>query len=118
MIQSRTNDPFVHGESFNRGSIHVRYAIMSANGEITYDGGDYTSRQNLLLGVTGAGLVLSTTAVALRLIARRYLHVNLWWDDYLAILAMVCASGGWKSIRLRKHAHADVGAIRSFNMPP
>ena len=62
---------------------------MSANGETSYHGGHYTSRQHLLLGVTGCGLVLSTLAVSLRLIARRYLHVKLWWDDYLAVLTMV-----------------------------
>lgn len=49
----------------------------------------YTSRQNLLLGVTSAGIAVSTLAVALRLIARRYLHVKLWWDDYLAVLTLV-----------------------------
>lgn len=62
---------------------------MSTNGGIPYHGGHYTSRQHLLLGVTGCGLVLSTLAVSLRLLARRHLHIKLWWDDYLAVLAMV-----------------------------
>lgn len=62
---------------------------MSTDGHFSYHGGHYTSRQNLLLGVTSVGLAVSTLAVSLRLFARRYLHVKLWWDDYLAVLTLV-----------------------------
>lgn len=79
----------IHYPKLRSRSIYTHWEIMSANGGIPYHGGHYTSRQHLLLGVTGCGLVLSTLAVSLRLIARRYLHVKLWWDDYLAVLAMV-----------------------------
>ena len=69
---------------------------MSTDGNVSYHGGHYTSRQNLLLGVTSAGLAISTLAVSLRLIARRYLHVKLWWDDYLAVLTLVRTHTWWQ----------------------
>lgn len=78
---------------------------MSTDGESSYDGGHYTSRQNLLLGVTGFGLALSTLAVSMRLLARRYLHVNLWWDDYLAVLTMVRMSRSRKRQPARTYSN-------------
>lgn len=52
-------------------------------------GGHYNVRQRELIGVSAFGLFISTTAVSLRMLARRRLRVALWWDDYLAILALV-----------------------------
>lgn len=62
---------------------------MNAQDGHTYNGGHYNRRQQNVLGVVCFGMVVSTLAVGLRLLARRYLHVKLWWDDYLAVLALV-----------------------------
>lgn len=52
-------------------------------------GGPYNVRQRDLIGVSAFGLFISTVAVGLRMLARQRLRVALWWDDYLAILALV-----------------------------
>ena len=49
----------------------------------------YNPRQKNLVAVTTFCIVIATIAVALRLLARRQLNVNLWWDDYVAVIALV-----------------------------
>lgn len=49
----------------------------------------YNTRQRYLVAVTAFCITIATIAVALRLIARRQFHVNLWWDDYVAVIALV-----------------------------
>ena len=53
------------------------------------DGEGFTHRQIQLISVTSTCLVVSTVAVALRLLVRRKTAAALWWDDYFAILALV-----------------------------
>ena len=42
-----------------------------------------------LVAVTSTCLLLSTSAVAMRLIVRWYSAAMLWWDDWVAVLALV-----------------------------
>lgn len=49
----------------------------------------YNSRQHNLVAVTTFCIIIATIAVALRLLARRQFHVKLWWDDYVAVIALV-----------------------------
>lgn len=49
----------------------------------------YTARQQQLLAVTSFCLVVSTIAVAFRLVARHQFGVKLWWDDYMCMIALV-----------------------------
>lgn len=42
-----------------------------------------------LVAVTSTCLLLSTSAVAMRLIVRWSSAAMLWWDDWLAVLALV-----------------------------
>lgn len=49
----------------------------------------FNTRQKNLIAVTAFCIIISTIAVALRLLARRQFHVNLWWDDYVAVIALV-----------------------------
>lgn len=46
-------------------------------------------RQLQLIAFTSTCLVLSTLAVVLRLLVRWYSPVNLWWDDWITVLALV-----------------------------
>lgn len=66
---------------------------MSPDSVKPYHEGDYNVQQRDLLGVASFGLFLSTLAVGLRVVARRRLSVALWWDDYLAISALVSITG-------------------------
>lgn len=47
------------------------------------------SRISEVYGGTISLIVLATIAVGARLVARRISVVNLWWDDYLIVLALV-----------------------------
>lgn len=47
------------------------------------------SQQIRLVAVCTVCLLLSTTVIALRLLARRASGVKFWWDDHVAILALV-----------------------------
>lgn len=47
------------------------------------------SRQIQLLTVTSTCLVLSTLAIGLRLLVRWWSAARLWWDDCVAVLALV-----------------------------
>ena len=49
------------------------------------------SKLLLIIVITIILMVLSIIAVILRLAARKVSKVNYWWDDYLAILALVRA---------------------------
>lgn len=49
----------------------------------------FNDRQRNLIAVTTFCIIISTVAVALRLLARRTFNVNLWWDDYVAVIALV-----------------------------
>lgn len=50
----------------------------------------YNSHQVQLIYVTSFCLISSTFAIALRILARRQFGIKLWWDDYIAVLALVC----------------------------
>ncbi|MCJ1265139.1 hypothetical protein MMC22_005014 [Lobaria immixta] len=50
---------------------------------------DYNSHQVQLIYVTSFCLISSTLAVGLRLLARRKFGIKLWWDDYIAVLALI-----------------------------
>ncbi|MCJ1462477.1 hypothetical protein MMC07_001079 [Pseudocyphellaria aurata] len=67
---------------------------MSVEGSKSYPGGHYNERQRELVGVAIFGLIVSTLAVGLRITARRRLKIAIWWDDYLAILALVSVWNG------------------------
>ena len=45
-------------------------------------------------------LVLPVVAVALRLVSRRISRVNLWWDDWLILVALVVSTLSFVSRRL------------------
>jgi hypothetical protein len=49
----------------------------------------HTERQTSLIAVTSFCIIISTFAVILRLLARRQFHIKLWWDDYIAVIALV-----------------------------
>lgn len=50
----------------------------------------YNTHQVQLIYVTSFCLISSTFAVGLRLLARRQFGIKLWWDDYIAVIALVC----------------------------
>ena len=55
------------------------------------DGSITEDRGPQIAAVAYAMLVLSTIAVALRLWARHAVQkAHLWWDDWVALLALVC----------------------------
>lgn len=49
----------------------------------------YNSRQRSLTAVTSFCIIVSTLAAGLRLYARRKLHIKFWWDDSIAVVALV-----------------------------
>ena len=52
---------------------------------------EYSERQVQLISVCTACMALSTAAVGLRLLVRRFGSVaNSWWDDWITVLALVC----------------------------
>lgn len=54
-------------------------------------GEGFTNRQIQIVAVCTTCLTLSTVAIALRLLVRRVIATaDLWWDDWVAILALVC----------------------------
>ena len=53
-------------------------------------GQGFTNRQIQIIAVCTTCLTLSTLGIALRLLVRRIIATaNLWWDDWVAILALV-----------------------------
>ena len=46
-------------------------------------------RQRVLIGIASTCMLLSTIAIALRLVVRWSSSAILWWDDWIAILALV-----------------------------
>ena len=55
-----------------------------------------TNRQIQIVAVCTTCLTLSTIAIALRLLVRRMIATaDLWWDDWVAILALVCLFPGF-----------------------
>lgn len=52
-------------------------------------GEGYTNRQVQLIAVTTTCIVLSTSVIVLRLLIRWKSAANLWWDDRIAVLALV-----------------------------
>ena len=52
-------------------------------------GEGFTNRQVQLIAVCTTNMVLSTTVVILRLLVRWKSVANLWWDDYITVLALV-----------------------------
>ena len=53
------------------------------------EGQRLNNRQVQLLAVTSTCLALSTVAVTLRLFARWSSAAKFWWDDWVAVLALV-----------------------------
>ena len=49
------------------------------------------SKSPIIIGVLVTLIVLSITSVILRVVARKISKINLWWDDYLIIMALVKA---------------------------
>ena len=55
------------------------------------------NRQIQIIAVCTTCLTLSTLAIALRLLVRRMVAIaDLWWDDWVAILALVFSL--WPSV--------------------
>ena len=53
-------------------------------------GEGFTNRQIQIVAVCTTCLTLSTIAIALRLLVRRLIAIaDFWWDDWVAILALV-----------------------------
>ena len=52
------------------------------------------SRQPEIYVAVTVTLIASTTALILRLVARRWKKLALWFDDYLAIIAWVSEQQG------------------------
>lgn len=52
-------------------------------------GEGFDNRQVQIIAVTSTCLVLSTVAVVLRLLVRWSSAAVLWWDDWVAVLALV-----------------------------
>ena len=50
-------------------------------------------RQVLLISVSAVCLGLSTVVVVLRFVVRQISAARLWWDDWIAMLALVCLTG-------------------------
>lgn len=53
----------------------------------------YNTRQIHLFVTTSLCMGISTVVVGLRLLGRRLVGVKLWWDDCVAVLALVCLTG-------------------------
>lgn len=66
----------------------------------------YTSRQNQILAVTVCCMILPTTVIALRLLARHLVKIPLWWDDYCAFIALV---------RLTRKMNGEMGRVGDGN---
>ncbi|KAL9047561.1 MAG: hypothetical protein Q9206_006665 [Seirophora lacunosa] len=49
----------------------------------------YANQQGRIIASSVAFIVLTTAFVSLRLLSRRLSRAGLWWDDYLAVIAMV-----------------------------
>lgn len=49
----------------------------------------WNARQLRLFVATGLCMGISTVVVGLRLLGRRLIGVKLWWDDCVAVLALV-----------------------------
>lgn len=60
------------------------YTTMSGT-----SGEGLNDRQLQLIAFTSTCLVLSTLAVVLRLLVRWFSPANLWWDDWITVLALV-----------------------------
>lgn len=52
-------------------------------------GEGFDNRQVQLIAITSTSLVLSTLVILLRLLVRWSSVVILWWDDWVAVLALV-----------------------------
>ena len=81
---------------------------------------DYNRHQVQLIYVTSFCLISSTLAVGLRLLARRKFGIKLWWDDYIAVLALVCyiSSFGLREIsRFIRYLHMSQ-AFLLFSVHP
>ncbi|KAI4087470.1 MAG: hypothetical protein LQ344_006759 [Seirophora lacunosa] len=48
----------------------------------------YANQQGRIIASSVAFIVLTTAFVSLRLLSRRLSRAGLWWDDYLAVIAM------------------------------
>lgn len=50
--------------------------------------------QRLTFGVQVAFAIISSVAVTLRITARKRQHIDIQWDDYLIVIALVSDSEG------------------------
>jgi len=57
-------------------------------GSIPPEGGDH-DRGSIILGVTWTLTLMSLTFVCLRMYSRVRLVQRIWWDDWLAVIAIV-----------------------------
>lgn len=89
----------IHLFSFNSAVYHqlfiLSYTSINSHwyimGWVTND--PYNTRQIQMFVTTGLCMGLSTVVVGLRLLGRRLVGVKLWWDDCIAVLALVCLTG-------------------------
>ena len=51
------------------------------------------SQDARILGVSITFIIIPTSVVFLRFIARLLSKVTLWWDDWLVLLALLCSLG-------------------------
>ncbi len=63
------------------------YSAMKSMGDVHREG--FENRQVQLIAVTSTCLALSTVAVILRLLVRSSSSATFWWDDWVAVLALV-----------------------------
>jgi hypothetical protein len=60
----------------------------------TPDGEDPTANQTpRILGVSITLIVVPTTVVLLRLLARTLSKAGFWWDDFMVLFALLCSLG-------------------------
>lgn len=71
------------------------------------------NRQIQLIAVTTTCLILSTSVVVLRFYARWITAAHYWWDDWIAIVALVCShiSTSYGDSLIAKQAIASLPSI-------
>lgn len=53
---------------------------------------ELSGKQPLIIAVSIVLIILSTVSVVLRFFSRHMMGNKLWWDDWCAVVAMVCKS--------------------------
>lgn len=74
------------------------------------------SRQPEIVGVATMLLFVSSLAVVLRLLFRRWTDLGLWYDDYTIIVALVCSSLNSSLVLTDRHNRYCHGFLLSLTL--